>query len=70
MTEKTVITRIIGVAEAVISDVESNYSNRLNYVPSPGGGMMITGANSTLEDVVAWLESKGHTHSVQRKSVK
>lgn len=68
MTNKTVITRIIGVAEAVTKEIELNYPNLLNYAKSPGGGIIITGDNSTLTNIVTWLEDKGYTHSVQRKA--
>lgn len=66
MANETLITRIMGIAKAAIIDIESNYPNQLSYADSPEGGTAITGADSTLADILAWLESKGHTHSVRR----
>ncbi|TAN71669.1 MAG: hypothetical protein EPN17_00605 [Methylobacter sp.] len=66
MSNETLITRIMGIAKTAIIDIESNYPNQLSYADSPEGGTAITGADSTLTDILIWLENNGHMHSVRR----
>ncbi len=66
MINNTLVTRIMGVSKSVIADVKLNYPCQLRYLDSPEGGIMITGDSSTLADVLAWLESNKHMHSVRR----
>lgn len=56
----------MGISKSAIADVKSNYPNQLRYIESPEGGIMITGDSSTLADVLTWLESNNHMHSVRR----
>jgi len=66
MIDNTLITRIMGISKSAIADVRLNYPNQLKYAKSPEGGVMITGDSSTLADVLIWLESNDHMHSVRR----
>lgn len=67
MVNYTLITRIMGISKAAIAEVKLNYPNQLQYAKSPEGGIMITGDSNTLADVLRWLESNAHMHSVRRQ---
>ncbi|MGZ5051952.1 MAG: hypothetical protein ACXWF8_04775 [Methylobacter sp.] len=66
MSDHTLITRIMGISKTAASDIKQKYPNQLKYMHSPEGGTAITGDSSTLADVLEWLESNEHMHSVRR----